>query len=80
MQVLVKTLTKQVNKLCGGVQCCRAGAAPASSRNFWPEPELQPEYEVSAPGQTKLYILNHTLFHMTEQQASHLHPYSFQKI
>jgi hypothetical protein len=30
-------------------QRCGAGAGVASSRNFWPEPELKPVYKVSAP-------------------------------
>jgi hypothetical protein len=56
------------------LQCCGAGAT--RSRNFWPEPELEPVFEVSAPapGQIKaipvpVYFI---IIHLEHDQASDL--------
>jgi hypothetical protein len=46
----------------GWRQCCEARAA--RSQNFWPEPELETVYEVSAPasGQTKVVFKNYNSY------------------
>jgi hypothetical protein len=63
--------------LCLKLQCwgVGAGAGAAMSRNTWPE--LEPVYEVSAPGQTK--VVYFIIVHFGQDQASELSRYSFQE-